>query len=115
MRRIFTTAILFSISLLLRAQCTPVDCSAQRPAGGLCDTIVLGMANHPLDEQISFYMPKQVYTNLIPGGGYVQLDRIQVTGIVGLPLGLNWETNHSPSNEYHPQQGPDSLGCSRLF
>lgn len=108
----FTLAV-----LALRAQCpgcVPVDCSAQNPDGGLCDTIVTGMANHPLDEQISFFMPKEVYTTLLPGGGYVQLDRIQVTGIVGLPLGLNWETNHSPSNEYYPQQGGDSIGCARL-
>lgn len=115
-----TTAVIlftFFAALSMRAQCpgcVPVDCSAQRPAGGLCDTIVTGMANHYLDQQISFFMPKQVYTTLLPGGGYVQLDRIQVTGIVGLPLGLNWETNRSPGNEYYPQQGGDSLGCARL-
>ncbi|HXH18798.1 MAG TPA: T9SS type A sorting domain-containing protein [Chitinophagales bacterium] len=93
--------------------CTPSNCAAQNPDGGLCDTILIGMANHPMDEQISFYMPTQVYTTLLPGGGYVQLDRIQITGVVGLPLGLNWETNHAPSNEYYPQTG-DSIGCVRV-
>src|SRR5687768_14320843 len=100
MKRILTTTLIILTSFILRAQCpgcVPVDCSAQNPDGGLCDTIVTGMANHPLDEQISFFMPKEVYTTLLPGGGYVQLDRIKVTGIVGLPLGLSWETNHSPS------------------
>lgn len=117
MKHFFSALVIILFAFAVRAQCpgcVPVDCSAQNPAGGLCDTVVTGMANHPLDQQISFFMPKQVYTTLLPGGGYVQLDRIQVTGIVGLPLGLNWETNHSPSNEYYPQQGGDSLGCARL-
>lgn len=117
MKKILVTVLFFAASFVVRAQCpgcVPVDCSAQNPDGGLCDTIVIGMANHPMDEQISFFMPKEVYTTLLPGGGYVQLDRIKVTGIVGLPLGLAWETNKSPSNEYFPQQGGDSIGCSRL-
>jgi len=100
----------------LRAQCpgcTPVNCAAQNPDGGLCDTILIGMANHPMDEQISFYMPTEIYTTLLPGGGYVQLDRIEITSVVGLPLGLGWESNHSPANEYFPQTG-DSVGCVRV-
>lgn len=117
MKKLLFTFIITMSMFSLRAQCPgciPVDCSAQNPDGGLCDTIVTGMANNPMDEQISFFMPKQVYTTLLPGGGYVQLDRIQVTGIVGLPLGLSWETSKSPSNEYFPQQGGDSIGCARL-
>lgn len=117
MKQFFITTLFFLAAHIVRAQCpgcVPVDCSAQNPDGGLCDTIITGMANHPLDKQISFFMPKEVYTTLLPGGGYVQLDRIQVTGIVGLPLGLSWETSKSPSNEYFPQQGGDSIGCARL-
>ncbi|GIV32863.1 MAG: hypothetical protein KatS3mg031_0398 [Chitinophagales bacterium] len=115
-------ALLIIVSMMgmvmrLEAQCpgcTPVDCSANNPDGGLCDTVVIGMANHPLDENISFYMPKQVYTTLLPGGGYVQLDRIQVTAVSGLPLGLSWESNHSANgNQYYPQSG-DTVGCVRL-
>ncbi len=99
-----------------RAQCpgcTATNCAATNPDGGLCDTILIGMANHPMDEQISFYAPTSIYTTLLPGGGYVQLDKIKITGVVGLPLGLNWEANHSPANEYFPQTG-DSIGCVRV-
>lgn len=66
-----------------------------------------------MDEQISFYMPTEIYTTLLPGGGFVQLDRIEITSVVGLPLGLSWESNHSPANEYFPQTG-DSIGCVRV-
>jgi len=102
-------------AVILRAQCpgcVPIDCSAQNPDGGLCDTLITGMANHPLDEQVSFYMPSVVYNTQAPGN-YVRLRRIKVTGVTGLPLGLNWETNHSPGNEYFPQTG-DSIGCVRI-
>lgn len=100
---------------LLQAQCPgciPVNCAAQNQDGGLCDSVVTGMANHPLDEQVSFYMPAVVYNAQAPGG-YVRLRRIKITGVTGLPLGVNWESNHSPANEYFPQSG-DSLGCVRL-
>ncbi len=115
----YLLSIVFAVcvSINARAQCpgcAPVNCAATNPDGGLCDTILIGMANHPLDENISFYMPKQVYTTLLPGGGYVQLDRIQVTAVAGLPLGLNWESNHSGNgNQYYPQTG-DTIGCVRM-
>lgn len=116
MKHLLTAVFAVLCASMLRAQCpgcTPNNCASTNPDGGLCDTILIGMANHPMDEQISFYMPTEIYTTLLPGGGYVQLDKIKITGVVGLPLGLNWESNHSPANEYFPQTG-DSIGCVRM-
>jgi hypothetical protein len=92
--------------------CIPVDCSAQFPGGGICDSALpTGMVNQPYDERISFYMPTNVTD---PGTGFnVELRRIQITGVTGLPIGIDWESDKSGSNDtYRPNNG-DNFGCVR--
>lgn len=93
--------------------CVPVDCSAQLPDGGICDTALpAGMVNQPYDEKVSFYMPTNVTD---PGTGFnVELRKIQITGITGLPIGIDWESDKSANNDiYRPNNG-DNFGCVRF-
>ncbi len=114
MKQLCILLISMVAALALNAQCPgciPVDCSAQNPDGGLCDSVMIGMANNPVDEQISFYMPKKIFRPEV--NGFVDLQKIKITGVTGLPFGLTWESNRSPNNEYFPQNG-DTVGCVRV-
>jgi hypothetical protein len=92
--------------------CTPVNCAAQRPTGGLCNTLPDDTAGQYYEEVISFYMPK-VLTDpatlaQCSGCSSVQLRRIRVVGISGLPPGMTYSA--SQGGVYNVQGG-DSLGC----
>jgi hypothetical protein len=98
------------------AMCTPVDCAAQKPTGGLCNYLPDDTAGQPYDEVISFYMPKRLTdpTTLAQCSGcsYVELRRIRIGGITGLPTGMSASPNH-PNGLYDVQNG-DSTGCVRF-
>lgn len=112
---VLTAFLCLSLSFI-KAQCpgcVPVDCSAQLPDGGICDTALPdGMVNLAYDEKVSFYMPTTVVD---PGTGFtVELRRIKITGITGLPIGIDWESDKSGSNDtYRPTNG-DNFGCVRF-
>jgi hypothetical protein len=112
----FTLGIL--ISRLASAQCatcTPVDCSATKPLGGLCNTMPDDTANQFYDAVISFYMPYKLTdasTLAQCQCNFVNLRHITVTGIQGLPVGMSYTLSNA-GGEYDVQTG-DTLGCARI-
>lgn len=115
------TRILFTLLFLLTAYqwadaqcaaCTPVNCSAQKPTGGLCNALPDDTAGQPYNEVISFYMPRKLTdpTTLSQCGGCssVDLRRIDIVGIQGLPPGITFSASQNGS---YNVQGGDSLGC----
>ncbi len=97
------------------AQCTPVDCSAQKPGGGLCNQLPDDTTGQYYDEVISFYMPPNLTdpTTLSQCGGCssVDLRHITIVGIQGLPPGV---TTTASQNGDYDVQGGDAFGCVRF-
>lgn len=114
---------LFSFSLVAMinqlyaqcSQCTPVDCSVQKPAGGLCNQLPDDTTGQYYDEVISFYMPPNLSdpATLAQCGGCssVDLRHITIVGIQGLPPGVSYTA--SQGGDYDVQGG-DALGCVRF-
>lgn len=85
------------------------------PSGGICGHSVVGMANHPYSTNISFYMPKRLNDPSILSQcscNEVDLHTIKVTGVGGLPTGINATFDHA--NATYDVQGGDSLGCANF-
>ncbi len=80
--------------------------------GGICkDSLPQGMAGHPYSQDVSFVMPPSVDITT-PIVATVTLLNININGIGGLPLGLDFSCN-LPSCVYHPDGG-DELGALRV-
>lgn len=93
------------------SQCTPVNCSAIKPTGGLCNTLHDDTAGKPYEEVISFYMPKKLTdpaTLALCQCSDVNLRRIDVVGVQGLPPGMSYTISQ---NGGYDVAGGDSLGC----
>lgn len=108
---------MFAIATTMSAQC--VTCvpsySGCSPSGGICGHSVVGMANHPYSTNISFYMPKQLHDPAILSQcscNEVDLHEIKITGVGGLPTGINATFNHA-NPDYNVQNG-DTLGCANF-
>lgn len=93
--------------------CTPVDCAIQKPAGGLCVPLPDDTAGTPYDAVVSFYMPHELRdpTTLAQCSGcsYVELRKIRIVGIQGLPTGVS-ATPNVGNGTYNVQAG-DTVGC----
>ena len=63
------------------------------------------------EEDITFYMPNQFTDNSTGVTADVTLNEVLVTGIAGLPFGINY-TLSSPTNIYYPSQSEH--GCVKL-
>jgi len=77
------------------------------------DTLPEGTAGQSYNEDASFYMPA---TFVDQGSGLtVNLDKIIVTGVVGIPYGLNFQTS-SATNEFFPNSNPPTTehGCVKF-
>lgn len=94
------------------AACTPVDCSIDKPAGGLCTKLPDDTAGQNYNEVISFYMPNTLTdtTTLAQCGGCssVTLRRIDIVGIQGLPPGMTWTASNNGSYDV---AGGTQFGC----
>ncbi len=95
------------------SQCTPVDCSLLKPAGGLCNQAPDDTAGNPYNAVLSFYMPHELRdpTTLAQCSGcsYVELRKIKIVGFQGLPTGVSATPNHA--NGLYDVQGGDTTGC----
>ncbi len=108
--------IIFTGFLQASAQCsicTPafVNCP---PTGGLCNRLDTAYANHPYDKIINFYMPKTLTNPTVLAQcqcSQVQLREIDVTGVSGLPGGINWTISN---NGHFNVQNGDSIGCAHF-
>ena len=97
------------------AACTPINCSALKPTGGLCNSLPDDTVGIVYDEVISFYMPKQLTDPATIAQcsqcDYVRLRKITVVGIQGMPPGLSYTA--SQGGVYQVANG-DSTGCVRF-
>jgi PKD repeat protein len=110
--------LFFSTFMNVYSQCPgcaiSMTCTATPAKPAICpDTLPQGTAMQPYSEDISFYLPG---TFVDEGSGYtVDLDQMQVLNIIGMPLGLSWQTNKSPSNIYSPHGNVnDQHGCAKI-
>lgn len=80
----------------------------------LCpDTLPPGTAMQYYDQDITFYMPAEFVDQ---GTGFdVTLNRIEVTGVVGIPYGLSFESS-SATNNFYPSSNPPTTeyGCAKF-
>lgn len=113
---LFTFMLLCTASEFLSAQCTqctPVDCSATKPTGGLCNSAPDDTAGVPYDAVVSFYAPRILTdpTTLAQCSGCsrVELHHITIVGIQGLPTGISASPNHA--NGYYDVWNGDTTGC----
>ena len=95
------------------ATCTPVDCYAQHPTGGLCNNLPDDTAGQVYSNIISFYMPKILNDPATlaqcSGCNHVELHHITIVGIQGLPTGISTTPNHA--NGFYDVWNNDTLGC----
>lgn len=115
--------LLFSIVLLIsaffaKAQCpgciTDFTCTATPAAPTMCpDTLPEGTAMMYYEEDLSFYMPAQ-FTDQGTGMN-VTLNELHVTGVSGMPYGLQFESS-SATNIFYPSSNPPTTeyGCARF-
>lgn len=90
-------------------------CSSNPAYPTICpDTLPDGMAGQPYSEDVSFWMP----TNFDdPGSGLaVTLNQLTIVDMVGLPFGLDWQTNAALNNTYYPSSNPPATeyGCAKI-
>lgn len=102
----------FNLAKAQCSACTPVDCSATLPTGGLCNYLHDDTAGKPYEDVISFYMPDNlsdpVTLSKCGGCSSVSLRQIDVVGIQGLPPGLTYSISQNGS---YNVQGGDHFGC----
>jgi hypothetical protein len=100
------------------AQCpgciVDASCVVSPAAPALCpDTLPSGTAMQYYDEDVTFYMPAQFVD--VGTGFNVTLNQIVVTGVVGLPYGLSFESSSS-NNIFYPSSNPPLTehGCAKF-
>jgi hypothetical protein len=111
--------IMFLFAAQAHSQCpgcvVNMGCTVSPAAPKICpDTLPPGTAMQPYSVDLSFYLPANFDD---PGSGYnVDLNRLDVLNIVGMPYGLSFETSAAPSNTYYPSSNPPASehGCARI-
>ena len=117
MTRTLRTSLLFPALLLLHclhAQCPgcipDLSCVSDPAFPTLCPSAPPdATAGEPYQADLTFWLPPS-FTD--PGTGFaVNFLQMTVTGVQGLPLGLDFETN-APGSVYFPPQ--NAYGCARV-
>lgn len=122
MKKLTKLLIFFSFVILVvrgMAQCPGcvmnTGCSSSPAYPTICpDTLPDGMAGQPYSEDVSFWMPTYFDD---PGSGLaLTLNQLTVVDMVGLPFGLNWQTNAAANNTYYPSSNPPATeyGCAKI-
>ncbi|PLW91697.1 MAG: hypothetical protein C0592_14580 [Marinilabiliales bacterium] len=117
-RHVFFLIVIFFSSSSVFGQCPgcqyDTTCISNPAAPTMCpDTLPPGTAMIYYEEDLSFYMPAQ-FTD--QGSGMnVTLDELIVTGVSGMPYGLQFESS-SPTNIFYPASNPPITehGCARF-
>ena len=95
--------------------CTPMFVNTCPATGGLCEKLDTGYAHHPYTRILNFYMPKKLTDPSIlsqcDGCSQVDLNSITVTGVSGLPTGVNYIISN---NGYFDVANNDTLGCANF-
>jgi Secretion system C-terminal sorting domain len=100
----------------LQAQCTsctPAFIPTCPTTGGLCSRLDTAYASLPYSKVINFYMPAVLTDPSIlsqcDGCSQVDLNQITVTGVGGLPAGINYSLSNGGT---YNVQGGDTIGCA---
>jgi len=120
---LYTTALtlgMIGIAASSQAQCPGCTvnpaCATTAPEGGLCPEVIpAATAGLAYSENITFYIPTNATD---PSTGIaVTVLQVTITGINGLPFGLDWECNNALSGcVYTPPSSPPAseLGCVKI-
>jgi len=120
---LYTSALavgLISTAISSQAQCPGCvinpACATLAPEGGLCPEVIpAATAGLAYDENITFYIPTNATD---PSTGIdVTVLQVTITGISGLPFGLDWQCNNALSGcVYTPPSSPPAseLGCVKI-
>ena len=96
------------------SQCT-IDPTAPKDTSGLYpDPIPPFPACQFADFDVTFVFPRDTTT----GGVTLPFLEFEITGVSGLPNGMNWQCNLQPNCLYdlrNTNPNPDTVGCIRLF
>ncbi len=115
MKTLTLTMLLIVSSLLLVAQCpdcTPdLSCTTEDAFPTICPAVLPdATSGEAYQSTITFFLPPQVVD---PDSGIeATLQEVEVTGIIGLPFGMDISLS-SDNNTYYPSQG-DEYGCASL-
>lgn len=115
MKTLTLTMLLMVSSLLLVAQCpdcTPdFSCTTEDLFPTICPAVLPdATSGEAYQTTITFFLPPQV---IDPDSGIeATLEEVEVTGIIGLPFGMDISLS-SDNNTYYPSQG-DEYGCASL-
>lgn len=110
-------ALIVLLSCDIKAQCPGCvinsACLVSPAYPAMCpdDTLPSGVAGLYYDEDITFYMP-EYFQVTSPITQMVHLDELKIMSVVGLPMGLSWQTN-SVNNTYNPSPGNEH-GCAKV-
>lgn len=124
MKKLFLFAVSVCCIQAIYAQCTSCTpfFSGCQPTGGLCNKADTGMANHPYTFTYQFYMPHNLTDPTLlaqcSGCNYIRLREVKITGIGGLPAGINsYNFNHNQLPQYpgyYNVNANDTMGCATI-
>jgi len=105
----------------VNAQCpgclSNMSCGLGSTEPSICpDSLSDGTVGQSYDQDITFFVPQQVAYN-VPGVGVVNVNVnwVLITGITGLPYGIEWQSGSSNNTFYPGNNPPDSqYGCVKL-
>jgi len=115
----FTLMVLLTLPLCSIGQCPnicQIDSASLGPSitpeGGISpDTLPPAVAYNSYTSNVTFFIPLEMNTQF----GNATVTKLKIKKIIGLPIGLKWECDHS-NCEYQPQSNPPSsqYGCVRI-
>ena len=118
MRNVLLLIIIFLPALSSLAQCpgcnTDTSCTHNPAKPTICPTSLPdGYAMQPYQADLSFYLPAQFQDSAT--GFNVTLNELHVTGVVGMPYGLQF-TSSSANDIFYPSSNPPltERGCARF-
>lgn len=91
------------------------NCTTSPLQPGLCpSTLPDGTATQPYDQNITIFLPHN-FTD--QGSGMnVDLTKVEILNITGMPIGMSFQTNAAPTNIFYPTSNPPTTeyGCAKI-
>jgi len=117
--RLLTMLVFCAAANMALAQCPNCTistlCSSNPAQPTICPAVMPdGVAMQAYSQDVAFYLPHNFNDQ---GTGYnVDLTQLDVLNVVGLPFGLSFQTNTSPTNIYYPTSNPPTseYGCAKI-
>jgi len=118
MRKIFLLLFIVFTVHVSKAQCpgcvTDTTCTHNPVKPTICPNVLPdGYAMQPYEADLSFFLPAQFQDSAT--GFNVTLNELHVTGVVGMPYGLQFQSS-SATNIFYPSSNPPASerGCARF-